>query len=157
MDNWNIADVISIIAIVVSVISLLFSWYTNKRFSEERYLKEIMIDDIKHLREDYRLFLNKLMSDQCSARFIISWFKVMNLKMDGIADFINSEYHDEIFESCQNNHNELKRFVTGCADMNDNFNQEAIIFTDTVKNSMIEIHMRLYRSLLIAISYLNKK
>lgn len=157
MCTWEVSDVVSLIALLFGVFSLFFSIRANRLFSEKRYLKEITIDDIKGLREDYRVFLNKLISNQCNSRFIVSWFKVMNLKMEGIGSFISSEYKEELFKTCQNKHNELKRYVTGCADMNNSYNQETISFTDSVRNEIIEFHNGLYRSLLVAISDINRK
>lgn len=157
MYTWEISDVLSLIAILFGIFSLFFSIRANRLFSEKRYLKEITIDDIKELREDYRVFLNRLISNQCNSRFIVSWFKVMNLKMEGIGNFIKSEYKQELFKACQDKHNELKRYVTGCADMNDSYNQEMVVFTDNVRNEIIEFHNGLYRSLLVAISDINRK
>ena len=154
---WKISDVLSLFALLFGIFSLFFSLRANRAFSEKRYLKEITIEDIKGLREDYRIFLNRLISNQCDPRFIVSWFKVMNLKMEGIGSFIKSEYKKELFKACQDKHNELKRYVTGCADMNNSYNQKAIIFTDTIKNEIIEFHNGLYRSLLVAISDINRK
>ncbi len=157
MCMWETSDVLSLFALIFSVFSLWFSHRANRQFSEKRYLKEITIDDIKELREDYRNFLNKLMANQCDSRFIISWFKVMNLKMESIGNFINLEYKQELFQSCQDRHNELKRYVTGCSDMNDNYKQPTITFTDNVKNEIIDMHNKLYRSLLVTISKINRK
>lgn len=157
MGTWEISDIISFSALCFSIVAFLISLETNRRFSEKRYIKETTIDDIKNLREDYRVFLNKLMANKCDSRFIISWFKIMNLKMEGLGNFIKSEYKQELFQPCQNKHIELKRYVTGCADMNRDYAQSAITFTDNVKNEIIECYNGLYYSLLVAISKINKK
>ena len=41
--------------------------------------------------------------------------------------------------------------------MNNNYKQPTITFTDNVKNEIIEMHNKLYRSLLVSISKINRK
>ena len=63
MGTWEISDIISFSALGFSIVAFLISLETNRRFSEKRYIKETTIDDIKNLREDYRVFLNKLFTN----------------------------------------------------------------------------------------------
>lgn len=152
-------NILASLAIIISVVSILISVWTQRRFTQDRTLKDLIIDDVKTIRTEYKTFLNKLENNQCNPQFVTTWFKIMQNKITATSDFIRNEYpnRQNKFVRVLSNHVDIKRFVTGTEEFNQSFKGRKVVLSPISLEHLNELHNKLYRNILVSISDINKK
>ncbi len=125
------SDIISVISLIVN--SLLAIWVViilQKNLTNKRYLKDHLITEVKNLREDYKKFLNELYCGNLKPDKITPWFKLMNIKVQGVMKIIYQKYKiDEHY--LENYQVELRELVTDLKEFNENYKDNKPIVLDS--------------------------
>jgi hypothetical protein len=64
----------------------------SKRQANNRKIKDSLMDDVSDIRKDYRNMLNSLFGGKLQNQYVISWFKIANIKLNSINTFTNSKF-----------------------------------------------------------------
>ena len=153
-DIGNYIDVIAIIANVLLTIWIVL--VIQDRSNNKRILKDYYINEIKELKNDYKVYLTNLYLCKVSPKNIIPWFKLMNIKVTDIMDEINCIY--KIDKNTLNPYqNELRDLLTDNEDFNNQFNDEKLNLSTTSKNSLIKFQQeknKLFNQIILKINNL---
>lgn len=121
------SDIIAIIGVIVN--SILAIWIVKtlqNNLTNKRYLKDHLIQEIKGLRNEYKIFLNELYHGRLKPKQILPWFKLMNIKIQDVMKIVNEKYGLEK-DILKNYQVELRNIVTEQEEFTDNFkNNECI-------------------------------
>lgn len=153
------SDWIHILGIAVN--SALAFWIVRTiqtKLTNRRVLKDHFISEIKEIRNDYRNCMNNLYSNNTSAKKVIPWFKLMNIKIEDLMICINDKYKidKKLLSPYQN---ELRDLITENVDFINQFKSgKPIEFSDLSRNSFIKFqqeHNQLFNHLIIKINDAN--
>ncbi len=135
----EVSDWISIAGIIIN--SVLAVWIVKtiqNRLTNKRVLKDHFITEIKEIRTEYRCFLNDLYTSKKTAKSILPWFKLMNIKVNDVLNLINEKYKTDttILNPYQN---QLRELITENEDFISQFkNDEPIEFSEESKTQIIK-------------------
>ncbi|MBP1631320.1 MAG: hypothetical protein H6Q15_2213 [Bacteroidetes bacterium] len=90
--SFSSADIISIAALTISIILFPISFRISKKQSDNRKIKDALMDDLSKIRDDYRHMLNSLYSNKYDNKYILSWFKIVNIKLNSINKFSENKF-----------------------------------------------------------------
>lgn len=152
---FEVADYINIVSIIVNII--LTIWIITRiqnKSNNKRLLKDHYINEIKEIKNDYKILLSNLYNCKVSPKTVIPWFKLMNIKVNDIMDEINCNYsiNKNFLNSYQN---ELRDLLTDNEDFNNQFNDEKLIFSVNSKNSIIKFQQeynKLFNQIILKIN-----
>ncbi len=94
MASWLADNSIEIIGILAN--AFLAIWIVNtvqNKITNDRYLKDHLIGEVKDIRSDYREFLSNLTKGEIKPKNVPPWFKVMNIKMEHLLEIISLKYN----------------------------------------------------------------
>ena len=151
-DTGNYIDIIAIIVNVLLTIWIVFVF--QDRSNNKRILKDLYINEIKELKNDYKIYLTNLYNCKVSPKNIIPWFKLMNIKVTDIMEEINCIYKIDknILYPYQN---ELRDLLTDNEDFNNQFNDEKLNLSSNSKNSLIKFQQeknKLFNQIILKIN-----
>lgn len=152
----SLSDVFAGLGALLAIFSLGVSYRINRKLANDRALKDWFIGDVNEIRIEYKTFLNKLVSAQCSSKFIVAWFKVMQIRIDSVNEVLKNEYKELSFDKIAQFHAELKYYVTGLPDFDQHYNDSVVILRDISKQSIIEKYSSLNKNILYLVSNINK-
>lgn len=152
----SLSDLLAGLGVILAIFSLWISYRINRKLANDRALKDWFIGDINEIRMEYKTFLNKLVSAQCSSKFIVTWFKVMQIRIDCVNEVFQNEYKELSFDKIAQFHAELKYYVTGLSDFDLHYNDSVVILREISKQSIIEKYSSLNKNILYLVSNLNK-
>lgn len=90
--SYSSSDKINVIGIVVNVlIGAIIAIMIQKKLSDDRGVKDYFIRDLEDITSEYKKFRNGLYGDQCTARFMIEWFKNTSMKLNHLEEFLESD------------------------------------------------------------------
>jgi hypothetical protein len=152
---FEVADYINIVSIITNII--LTIWIITNiqdKSNNKRFLKDHYINEIKDLKNDYKMHLSNLYNCKVSPKTIIPWFKLMNIKVNDVMDEIHCNYgiSEDFLNSYQN---ELRDLLTDNEDFNNQFNDEKLIFSASSKNSIIKFQQennKLFNQIILKIN-----
>jgi hypothetical protein len=123
----SVSDIISIIGLFIN--SILAIWVVKtlqNNLANKRYLKDHLIEEIKELRIEYRIFLNDLNTGKLKPKQITPWFKLMNIKVQDTMELLTNKY--KIDNSILNPYQiELRNIVTEQKEFNENYKDNKLI------------------------------
>ena len=142
---FSVDNCISILGIIINASVAIWIVKTiQNRFTNSRILKDHFIEEIKEIRDEYKLFLNNLYSSKTKAQTAISWFKLMNIKVSNTMEFINKSYkiNKDILNPYQN---DLRELVTNNDDFNNNYKSTSgIHFSEESRMHLIQFQQKNY-------------
>ena len=158
LNSLKMGDVIVLLGIVIN--ALLAYWIVHTiqyKLTNKRFLKDHFIDEIKEIRNDYKVCLNNLYSNNTHPHRVIPWFKLMNIKVDDLMAMINTTYGINInnFKPYQR---ELPELITNNPDFMGQYNKEKVIFTEISRIQLIKFqqtHTKLFNEIIIKINNSN--
>lgn len=155
-DSLEASDWIDFIGIIVN--SFLAYWIVRtiqNRLTNKRVLKDYFISEIKDIRTEYNVCLNNLYLDNTKPKGIIPWFKLMNIKIEGLMKEMNRTYgiDSAILNPYQY---ELRDLITDNADFTNQFSSDnSIIFSEPSKIMFTMFQQRnnqLFTNIIVAIN-----
>jgi hypothetical protein len=150
------ADWIAIAAIIINggigiwIINTLQNGLTNKRT-----LKDHFIDEIKEIREEYKSYFNNIYCHQINPVTVLSWFKLMNIKIEELMDVINKKYkiNKELLKPYQR---DLQELLTNNQDFINQYKTgQNIKFSDNSINAFMKFqsdYLHLFNDIIIIIN-----
>ena len=134
----NLPDCINIFGILVN--AALAIWIVRviqNKLTNNRVLKDHFINEVKEIRNEYRVCLSNLHSNKMHSKNIIPWFKLMNIKVSDFMGIINEKYNidKDMLYPYQNT---LRELVTEDENFIQQYKNNADIqFSDDSKNKFI--------------------
>lgn len=136
---FNTSDIIDISGIVVNIgLTIWIVIKIQNNLTNKRVLKDHFITEIKEIRAEYKIFFNNLYSNNITAKSIIPWFKLMNIKVNDIMELMNKKYkiNKDTLSPYQN---ELRELVTNNKDFEKEYQSEfPITFSENSKSEFIK-------------------
>lgn len=152
----SVGDIISIAGIIIN--STLAIWVVKtlqNNLANKRYLKDHLIEEVKELRLDYRVFLNDLNSGKLKPKQITPWFKLMNIKVQDTMELLHTKY--KIDNTQLNPYQiELRNIVTEQEEFNENYKtNKSINLKESSKRELItfqQVNSSKFNKLIIEIN-----
>lgn len=156
LSNMESSDWIDLLGIGVNAILAFWIVKTiQNRLTNKRVLKDHFINEIKDIRNDYKLCLNNLYSDQTKPGKVISWFKLMNIRVNDVMSIVNLKYGVDVNKLAPYQR-DLQELVTNNEEFINQFkSSENLVFTEASKKSLIifqQQHSVLFNQIIISIN-----
>lgn len=136
------------------LIAVGIAYVLQNKFTNKRTLKDHFISEVKEIRSEYRTFLTDLYSNTSSPRELLSWFKLMNIKVGDLISIVNQKY--EIPENFFNSYQiELRELVTNSEDFERCFRSNRLNLSESTRRDLTRFqqeHQRLFNDLIIKIN-----
>lgn len=154
--TFEISELISIVAIVVN--SILAVWIVRtiqNRLANKRVLKDHFIVEVKDIRQTYQDQLNRIYSGKCKAKSLISWFKLMNIKVADLMDHISRIYgvNKDLLNPYQLS---LRSLILSNSEFEEQFKSgKPVEYSEESKQSIIQfqqLYNHLFNDLIVAIN-----
>lgn len=141
--SLQVSDWISIIEILVtSAIGIWIVVSVQNNLTKSRYLKEYFINEVKDIRDLYKLFVNQLYKNKMSATDIKDWFKIMSERTQNLNSFLHDKY--KIDNSLiVSKHAEIQQKITSMDEFNENYKKTTVTFSNSSKNDILKLHSEL--------------
>jgi hypothetical protein len=135
----SITDIINIISILMdSSLIIYISYKFQKSINNKRTLKDILILEIKEIRQQHDEFYKSLLKGTQNAKDIKQWLKLMTIKINSISPFLK-EY--KIDNMCFNPYTvELREIITESDDFQRGYNYKMITFDNDFKKEIFNFH-----------------
>lgn len=134
----SVSDWIQIITIIVNIgLTVWIVTIIQNKLTNRRSLKDYVIDEIKGFRQEYRIFFNNLCSNKVQPQTVLSWFKLMNIKINDLMEIIDKQYNVNK-DTLAPFQNELRTLITENEDFISCFNRPRIEFSATSQSSIIK-------------------
>ncbi len=153
----DFADWISIAGIVVNA-GLAF-WIVitiQKKVSDKRILKDHFINEIKDIRNEFRMCLNTLYNGQFLVREVLPWFKLMNIKINDLMSLIGQKHKCVRNDLLVTYQVDLPTLVTESQDFISQFEKgDKLVLSESIKNELIMFQQKnnnLFNNLIIKIN-----
>jgi len=153
--NFQVSDFVDILSLLVNaflgiwIVKILTNKLTNKRT-----LKDHFITEVKELRQEYKTYLNLLYSNKVHPQLVLPWFKLMNIKVDGLLEYLNEIYHVDV-KILKPYQIQLRDLITDSKSFNEQFNNQTIEFSEDFKIELIKFQQEnayLFTDLIIQIN-----
>jgi len=154
--NLSYSDWINILGVIVNAfLAIYIVKKIQEKSTNKRYLKDYTINEVIKIRNDYRAFFDNLYLNQMESFDIMSWFKLMNIRINDLTEIINNYYYIEnnIFDPYtirlrylfDNNDNYIRAFS----------NKEKIVLDENSGNTFIHFqqeNINLFNKIIIHIN-----
>lgn len=151
----EISDWINLAGILINGVLAYWIVHTiQNKLNNKRILKDHFIQEVKDIRNEYKLCFNSLYSNNSNAQTLKAWFKLMNIKINDLMEILNEMYtiNPKYLNPYQN---DLRELITNNDDYIKYFNDSKIIFTEDSKSKIIvflQQHNHLFTGLIVKIN-----
>lgn len=141
--NLQISDWIDIANILItSVIGIWIGTIVQNNLTKGRYLKEYFINEIKDIRDLYKIFVNQLYTNSTSAVYTKDWFKIMSERIKNLDNLIKTNFKIDKID-LTSKHAEIQQNITAMDEFNEDYKKEVIKFSNQSKNEILKLHTEL--------------
>lgn len=154
--SLDASDWITLLGILIN--SALAIWIVRtiqSRLTNKRVLKDHFINEIKEIRNEFKICLNNLYSNKTHPESVIPWFKLMNIKVDDLMIIIHSKYKIA-GNSLSPYQNDLRELITNNDDFIKQFkSNKPIAFSEISRNQIIKFqqeHNKLFNNVIVKIN-----
>lgn len=151
----SISDYIELLSVLFNI--LLTIWIVKvlqNKLTNKRSLKDYLIQEIKDLRQEYRKFFNNLCSNNINPQTALSWFKLMNIKIEDFMVIVSQEYHIDR-KKLEPFQNDLRSLITENEDYIECFKKDKIKFSTNSIQSIIAFQQhnsKLFNEIIVEIN-----
>ncbi len=146
----------NIIAIIDIGITFYIGYIIQKNTNNKRALKDILIIEIKEIRQQYSDFYTSLLRGDKDAKEIVHWLKSMTIKINSLKPILLDEY--SISKNLFNPYIlKLREIITESEDFISGYKEEKIIFKDEVKKDIFKFQQKNDRIFIKLIQEINNK
>lgn len=152
---FGIDEFINISSILINAGIAIWIVHTiQNKLNNKRVLKDFYIDEVKELRYEYKKYLTDLINGDISPKNVISWHKLMNIKVEDLMMDLKNIYRfdNSLLKPYQI---ELRELITENPDFIDQFNSEKLTLTSNSINIIIKFQQnnnRLFSDLIVKIN-----
>lgn len=141
--TFSVSDYIAIVNILVTGgIGLWIALFIQNNITKERFEKEHFINEVKEVKDLYKIFINKLYKGSMNAKDIKEWFKVMTGKIKSLEACIEERFEVD-GASVATKHAEIQQKVTILEEYNENYKLDRVVFKESSKNDILVLHTAL--------------
>lgn len=141
------SDIISICDIAItSILGLWIAIGVQRSLTKNRYLREYFISELNNIRDEYKLFFNDIYEDKLNAKSIKDRLKVMSIR---IVSFDNNIHQIYKLDACllKDEHADIQQYITGEDEFNQQYANDTISFSSTVKSEILKRQSQLVNSI----------
>ncbi len=92
MSELGWSEIIAIVGVIVDAgIAIWIVKTIQKKLTDRRILKDLFINEIKEIREEYKSFLSNLYAGKIVPKDVAPWFKLMNIKINDILGLMSKK------------------------------------------------------------------
>lgn len=155
--DFSTDNIINLSSIIINLIIAGFIvLFLQKKYADGREVKNYLINELKQVQTEYKEFSNKLIYDKVDGKFILSWFKVINVKLGHLKFFMKDELEiddDRLNVLIQ----DIRLAVTKSDSFNNTFSSPKIVLSQRVKNSLLESNKNINHCFIGVIIKIHKK
>lgn len=149
--NW-----IAIVDIIISI--CLGTWIAiviNKKFTEDRALKDYFISELSVLQSDYRRFVCEIMESRLDAKTIKDTFKLISSRIDTLNLLMHDTYElkDTLIKDA---HAKFQQELTGVDELGEQYNEASVTLKSTTKTMLQPFQDKINESISRRIIDINK-
>lgn len=132
---WKItvSDIIQIIGLIVTIWIAII---VQKNLTKNRYLKEYFINELRSVREEYRLLFSEMYNSRLSSKDIKDRLKIISMRIRSIDTYID-RYFSTRPSKLKDIHSDFQQYITGEDEFNSQFKAKVISFSDRVKTQIL--------------------
>ena len=155
LSSLEASDWIELLGVIVN--AGLAYWIVRtiqNKLTNKRVLKDHFINEIKEIRNDYKICLNNLYSNNTHPHRVIPWFKLMNIKVDDLMTIIHTKYCIDK-DKLKPYQIELQELITNNEDFMAQYNGEKVVFSQTSRTQLIKFqqsHNQLFNEIIVIIN-----
>lgn len=134
LSSLSAADNIDIISIVVNVfLGIAIVLIIEKRLSDDRGVKDYLIDEVCSIRDEYSKFVNLLFRGKAKHHHILEWFKYMSIRISHLEYFLKKELEIKDIAMPVLNR-QLHKLITDSQEFNNSFSAKSYVMSVSMKN-----------------------
>lgn len=138
-DFSNIIDIVSLL--VNTILAIYIVNNVQKNQNNERVIKDHFINEVKLVKDQYAVFYKDVIYGRLTAKQMLEWFKLMNIKILEISKMLNEQYKiaDNIFNPYII---DLPQLITDDACYISQFRSNSFTIDVQLKRKIFDFHSR---------------
>lgn len=141
--------------LLTGIIGIWLAVIVERNLTKSRFLREYFVEEIKGIRDEYKVFFNDVYKGRNSAVSIKDWLKVMSLRIKNIDSFIHNTYKINN-RLIKDKHSEIQRYITGLDEFNNNFSSPSVKFSSTSIHKLLKYNADITKILMQRVIDINK-
>lgn len=152
---FSVSDCIALIGIIVnSALAIWIVTSVQNTLSNKRILKDHFIEEVKYIRDGYRIYLSNSIQGKLDPSNAQAWFKLMNMKIDDLMQHLNSSYAIDLnfLKSFQV---DLRSVILESPDFMNQYTKKNVDFSSNTKSDILRFqqdHGKIFNDLIIKIN-----
>lgn len=148
-------NIINTIGIFVNIgLTVWIVRVVQKKLTNDRSLKDYLIQEVKTYKDDYRIFLSELCSDRLNPKNIMPWLKLMNINITSCMEILSKEYdiQKDLLAPYENG---LRELIDENEDFIRNFNNQVLQIspeTQTEITRFQQLHSKKFNEVILLIN-----
>lgn len=158
IDTLQNGELIDLIAIIVNIIiGAAIVLLIQKKFSDDRGVKDYFIKEIENLSIDYKKFRDGLYNEKYNGIYLLDWFKQTSKKIITIEYFLKNDLQIEE-GSLQKSNREIHKLITDSNEFNDSLSRKdvKIKLSSKTKSALVDQSKNFKHSILSTIIRINR-
>lgn len=150
---WKItvSDILQFVGLIVTV---WIAIVVQRNLTKNRYLKDYFINEIKDLRNEYRILFADIQSSKLNSETIKVRVKIISLRIKTIEDY-STRYSSIESSNLKLLHSEFQQFITGTDDFNNQYKENTIKFSDMTITKILEYQKDIVDELTLCVININ--
>lgn len=150
---WKItvSDILQFVGLIVTV---WIAIVVQRNLTKNRYLKDYFINEIKDLRNEYRILFADIQSSKLNSKTIKVRVKIISLRIKTIEDYSTRYFFIES-SNLKLLHSEFQQFITGTDDFNNQYKESTINFSDMTITKILEYQKDIVDELTLCVININ--
>ena len=150
---WKItvSDILQFVGLIVTV---WIAIVVQRNLTKNRYLKDYFINEIKDLRNEYRILFADIQSSKLNSETIKVRVKIISLRIKTIEDYSTRYFFIES-SNLKLLHSEFQQFITGTDDFNNQYKESTIKFSDMTITKILEYQKDIVDELTLCVININ--
>lgn len=142
---WKItvSDVIQIVGLLITIWIAII---VQRNLTKNRYLKDYFINELRNVREEYKLFFSELYSSKLNSKDIKNRLKILSMRLRSIDAYIDKNFTTKS-SRLVDVHSEFQQYITGEDEFNSQFKAKSIVFSESVKTQILSFQGNIVDSL----------
>lgn len=150
---WKItvSDILQFVGLIVTV---WIAIVVQRNLTKNRYLKDYFINEIKDLRNEYRILFADIQSSKLNSETIKVRVKIISLRIKTIEDYSTRYFFIES-SNLKLLHSEFQQFITGTDDFNNQYKENTIKFSNMTITKILEYQKDIVDELTLCVININ--
>lgn len=147
----TVSDILQFVGLIVT---MWIAIVVQKKLTKNCYLKDYFINEIKDLRNEYRILFADIQSSKLNSKTIKDRVKIISLRIKTIEDY-STRYFSIESSNLKLLHSEFQQFITGTDDFNNQYKKITITFSDMTITKILEYQKDIVDELTLCVININ--